>query len=682
MPEPPDPSGRVVVLGNLTIDDIVRADGRTSMGTLGGNSVHAAVAAHVNGARTSMVARKGDDFPDDAVSRLSMSGIDSWLVPVPGPTVRNWVLYEDDGRRQWCYRTDPSRGSEVAPAPEDIPSRLLAGSPVVHIAAMPLPAAERLVDHVRATSPTAITTLDTHEDWVPSHQDRLLALARRVDVFLPSAEELTALTGESDAVDGIAVLASHALRQVIVKAGADGAYVLDGARVWHVETPRVDVQDVTGAGDTFCGAVAASLAAGEPLEMAARRGCATAAVAIQTSGSMRLLDTGRDSAELADAARQLTVVPYVLEPRTRDDDAYDIEVMRQEIAMIPDVMADVIADADGSIRTLAEDLVAAEIEHLWLTGCGDSAFAGAAAALALQRRGGVTPHPVHALDLARYASRYLPKRSAVIALSFSGQVGRTIEAATQARRFGHRVVAVTNDARSPLAEASDRVLLVKLPTLGFSPGTSTYVGMVAVLMRLAAALAERRGDPQQLADLARIPDLAARSLVVCAAPAEDAAALMLPNSWVTYLGAGPNEATARFGVAKLFEGPQRLGVATNIEEWAHEQYFVTRPGDPVVLIAPSGASHDRAMEILDELLFVEARPVVVSDVAPGNDALHVPYATGVSEDLSPLVACLPLALTAFHLARMSGKRSYNFPNEDARREHYETIHRMTLGEPA
>jgi sugar/nucleoside kinase (ribokinase family)/fructoselysine-6-P-deglycase FrlB-like protein len=681
---PEQASGHVVVVGNLTIDDVVRPDGRTSMGTLGGNSVHAAVAAHANGARTSLVARKGDDFPDHAVSRLSEAGIDLRLVPVAGPTVRNWVIYEDDGRRHWCYRTHPSRGSDVAPVPSDLPADLLADSRVVHIAAMPLPAAELLVDHVRATAPSALVTMDTHEDWVEQHRDRLMALARRVDVFVPSADELAALTGESDPADGIAHLAGQGLRCAIAKAGADGAYVLDHGTVLHVAAPQVRVEDATGAGDSFCGAVAAGLSSGMQLRDAARLGCATAATAIQSSGSLRLLQLRADPGVLRDTARRLVVAPVATRSRSTDDARYSIDVMQREIAMIPEVMAQVIADEAGAVDALADQLVAAGVEHLWLTGCGDSAFAGTAAALALQRHGRLTPHPVHALDLARYAPRYVPPSSAVIALSFSGRVGRTVEAASQARRYGHPVVALTNDPDGPLAQASDQVLPISVPTLGFSPGTSSYVAMVATLVRLAVALARDRGDSRPLADLSRIHDLAVKSLVDCAGPAEAAATIMLPATWVSFLGAGPNEATARFGAAKLFEGPQRLGVATNTEEWAHEQYFVTRPGDPVVLIAPTGASRDRAMDILAELCFIGARPIVISDTPLGGEAhvTHVPYASDVSEDFSPLLTCLPLALIAFHLARLSGKRSYNFRNEEARHEHYQTIHKVSFGEPA
>jgi hypothetical protein len=47
-----------------------------------------------------------------------------------------------------------------------------------------------------------------------------------------------------------------------------------------------------------------------------------------------------------------------------------------------------------------------------------------------------------------------------------------------------------------------------------------------------------------------------------------------------------------------------------------------------------------------------------------------------------VLASLPLSQLGLHLMRLNGKQSYNFPDEDARREHYDTIHRVTIGEPA
>jgi sugar/nucleoside kinase (ribokinase family)/fructoselysine-6-P-deglycase FrlB-like protein len=666
---------RVVVVGNLTIDDVVLADGTTLMGSLGGNSVHTSAAALVCGVAVTLVARRGEDFPAEAAGRLAAAGIDlDHVVDVPGPTVRNWVIYEPDGRRHWVYRTAVSRSAEVAPHPEDVTSAV-PGAAVVHVAAMPLGHAEAVVAEVRRVAPEAVITLDTHEGWADEPHDRLMSLAGAIDLFEPSLEELRDLTGTKTPSDGLAALAAAGLSRAVVKAGSDGAYVLENDTVKHVPAEKVEVVDTTGAGDSFCGGVAAGLARGLSTIDAVTLGVGTAGRAIQGTGSLRLLDQ-----------THARTTPREPEPAAEPDDDYDIDVMRREIAMIPDVVSDTLDDADGHLRRFAQTLAERGVEHLYLTGCGDSAFAGQAAALAFQRHTTITPHPVHALDLSRYLVKALPRASAVVCVSFSGQVGRTTEAAVQARRFGHPVFALTNAHDSQLAEASDEVVPLDVVTLGFSPGTSTYVAMLGSLLRLAALVAELRGQDDQLGRrLAELPRQAARTLELCGGASIDAARLLLGRPWATYLGAGPNEATARFGAAKLFEGPQRLAVSTNLEEWAHEEYFVTQPGDAVVLVNPSGAGHDRGVEILSELRFMGAAPVVVSDVEPEGDAdgeLWLPLSPGVPEELSPVTAALPLSLVGFHLAALAGKRSYNFPSEDARTEHYDTIHRATIGDPA
>ncbi len=166
-------------------------------------------------------------------------------------------------------------------------------------------------------------------------------------------------------------------------------------------------------------------------------------------------------------------------------------------------------------------------------------------------------------------------------------------------------------------------------------------------------------------------------------PVQRVAEQCVTSDWLTFLGAGPNLATAHFGAAKMFEGPQKLGVATNIEEWAHEEYFISGAGTPIFLIAPSGASFDRATEILSELNFIGSKPVFISDIRPPIEpGTFIPIAPGLPEELSPLLTALPLSLFAFHLSRASGQQRFEFPDAEVAREHYETIHRATQGEPA
>jgi glucosamine--fructose-6-phosphate aminotransferase (isomerizing) len=354
--------------------------------------------------------------------------------------------------------------------------------------------------------------------------------------------------------------------------------------------------------------------------------------------------------------------------------------MRDEIAMIPGLIESQLQTLAGPLTDLARALDRAEARNLYLVGCGDSAFAGAASTLAFRRHSGIQAESVEALELARYRVRYLPPGSTVACVSFSGKVGRTIEAAVQARRFGHRVVAITGDADSPLAREADHIVPLSVPTLGYSPGTSTYLAMLLALLQLAALWKEAAGERSLLH---RAPELARETLAAADGPVSALAQRLSRRSWIGFLGAGPNLASAAFGAAKLLEGPQMLGTVTNLEEWAHGEYFVTGAETSVVVVAPTGASFDRATEILSELDFMKADSVLVSDAVPRvQPSTLIPLARGLPEEFSPLLAALPLSLLAYYIANARGQRSFQFPSPEAAREHYETIHRATVAEPA
>ena len=372
-------------------------------------------------------------------------------------------------------------------------------------------------------------------------------------------------------------------------------------------------------------------------------------------------------------------------------DVRSIDTMLREIETIPTVITDQAATLRGPLGELADDL-GNPLPEVILSGCGDPYFAGMAARLAMERDGGVRCQSIEALELTRYAIRYvpvLPQPPLLVAVSHSGSVGRTIEAAATAAAFGWHTVALTGRADGRLAQIA-RPVVMDVPTLGFSPGTSTYVAMVVALLTLAGELARAGGRADGAARIASgleaAPDLARETIRASAEPAERAAVLLAASPSTTFLGSGPSRASAEFGAAKLFEGPQRYGVAQQLEEWAHEQYFISGPTTPVVVVAPAGASRDRAGELIDEMAFIGAPSILVSDVVDDAVARRatvvLPVAAGLDEAFSPLLTCLPLALTAFFMAERLGARSYGFPSREHEIEHYETIHRDTRGIPA
>jgi sugar/nucleoside kinase (ribokinase family)/fructoselysine-6-P-deglycase FrlB-like protein len=677
----------VIVVGNLTIDDVVLSDGRTCIGSLGGGAIYAALGARLWSVPVGLVTRRGEDFERSHLEHLADLGVDtSGVVDIPGPTVRNWVLYGDEGSRTWVYRTPVERPVEVAVQPADMPTSWLNETlpPVVHIAPMPLPAAQAMVARVRGECPPAVIIMDTHEDWVRDYREKLVDLARAVEVFAPSRDELADLVGYDEPERAAQQLVDAGVKAVVVKLGADGAYLTTASGTSeHVDACAVETLDATGAGDSFCGGLAAGLAAGEPMAAAVKRGCVSASFAVESFGSMSLATVNPDAAaarltEATSSGPVLSTAPAVTSER------YDIAVMMEEIGNVPDVINDHFSDPLGAVQAIVDLLVSGGIEHLYLTGCGDSAFAASASVLAFARHTGADVEAVHALTLARYRARYLPPRSAVLGISFSGKTGRPVEALVQAERFGHLTIGLTNDPDSGLGRAAHHVLPIEVPTLGFSPGTSTYLGMLATLTDLTLRWGTARGrDTSSARVFAKtLPELAQQTLEANAEASLAAAELLRARPWVAFLGAGPNEATARFGAAKLLEGPRVLGVSTNVEEWAHEEYFVTDAGAPVVVVSPSGAAHSRTKEILSEMAFIGARAILVSDEPDANAAHLLPIVGAVPEEFSPILCALPLSLLGFHLAEALGKRSYNFTSERVRAEHYETIHRATIGEPA
>ena len=103
----------------------------------------------------------------------------------------------------------------------------------------------------------------------PSEGRDLIPLA---DVLIVNEQEAIELAGDDGSWVEIAErLAGLGPRTVILTLGAEGAVVWHEGDTRPVATIPVEVVDTTGAGDAFCGAYAAFVAAGaDPFEAAAK----------------------------------------------------------------------------------------------------------------------------------------------------------------------------------------------------------------------------------------------------------------------------------------------------------------------------------------------------------------------------------------------------------------------------
>jgi pseudouridine kinase len=104
---------------------------------------------------------------------------------------------------------------------------------------------------------------------------KLITLLAGGPVFLasPNFDQIDALSGSRDIMDGFAYLHGKGLRNAVIHAGAEGAFVSDGSNIEHVEAqPPVRIVDVTGAGDASVAGLVFGLLEGLSLPEAAALG--------------------------------------------------------------------------------------------------------------------------------------------------------------------------------------------------------------------------------------------------------------------------------------------------------------------------------------------------------------------------------------------------------------------------
>jgi sugar/nucleoside kinase (ribokinase family) len=282
---------RLWVLGNLTVDDVVMADGSTAFGLCGGNAIYAARGAHIWDDAVGVAARIGPDFPASHLAELQALGLELALVDAATPSIHNWALYESVDVRKFVLWKGSGTFLDQSLRADELPS--MAGAEACHVAPMPLAVQLELVRAIRDR--VRVVALDPHEDHIAGNERDLFDLLPALTIFLPSRCEAELLFGRDDPEAAALALSRAGATVVAVKLGSDGSIVSVGdGRTVHVPAIEVRVTDPTGAGDAYCGGFTAAYARGSDPLAAACHGTASASLICETRGATS--STSRDRA--------------------------------------------------------------------------------------------------------------------------------------------------------------------------------------------------------------------------------------------------------------------------------------------------------------------------------------------------------------------------------------------------
>jgi glutamine---fructose-6-phosphate transaminase (isomerizing) len=306
-----------------------------------------------------------------------------------------------------------------------------------------------------------------------------------------------------------------------------------------------------------------------------------------------------------------------------------------------------------------------KVQRIVIVACGTSYHAGLIAKYVIERWSRIPVETITAAEF-RYCNPIVGPDTLCIAVTQSGETADTLVGIRQAREQGAPVIAITNVVASAITRLSDAVLYLQAgPEIGVV-ATKTFITSVTVLYMLGLYLAQLRGRMSNeeagmvLEALEQIPKQIQHILDSATRPDDvikPLAKRLSHCSSMMFIGRGVGFPTALEGALKLKEISYIHAEGLPAGELKHGSIALLDPDTPLIAIATASHVYEKVVSNMQEVRARDARVVVVATEGDesirkhADDVLFVPHTI---EQLSPLLAIIPLQLFAYHAAVARG----------------------------
>jgi hypothetical protein len=311
---------RYILAGQLFRDYIITPDGKPYIDVLGGSLPYAAAGAAVWEAGIGLIARIGEDFPQEWLGQIERAGFDCQGVRILPQSIdlRSFTAFTDIETRHTdapvahfarlnlpfpkslLGYTPPSKQPDNRAQPTihtirmtEIPSSYLDAT-AAHLCPIDFLSHTLLPSVLRQGQVTTITIDPAANYMNPIFWDDIQVLVKGITGLLTSEEKLRGLFEgrSSDLWQMAETVGSWGCEIVVIKRRGRGQYVYDHASRsrWIIPAYPGRIIDPTGGGNAFCGGFLVGFRSTyEPLE-AALYGNISASLIIEGSGPFYALD--------------------------------------------------------------------------------------------------------------------------------------------------------------------------------------------------------------------------------------------------------------------------------------------------------------------------------------------------------------------------------------------------------
>ncbi len=285
----------ITVFGSINMDLIATTarlpkPGETVTGTsfstaAGGKGANQALAARRAGASVRMAGAVGSDsFADGALALLKQAGTDLSLTKTVGePTGTAHILVGGDGENVIVVVAS-ANGTVSTDDAQAAVETMSVGDTLMLQLEIPPESVEKALVAAKGKGIASIINI------APLTADAA-RLGRMADIVVANETEFELLAGReglsaAEREDAMQALSRETGQTVIVTLGAEGVVaVLRGGNVHRAKGLKIEPVDTVGAGDTFCGYLAASLDAGLDFDAALRRAAVAGSLACLNPGA-------------------------------------------------------------------------------------------------------------------------------------------------------------------------------------------------------------------------------------------------------------------------------------------------------------------------------------------------------------------------------------------------------------
>lgn len=238
----------LVIVGSIGIDHIETPFVK-KQNLLGGSVSYACAAASFFSA-PGMVGVVGDDFPEPFLDLYRSFDVDlEGLQRAPGRTFSWTGVYEENMDNRRTLETVLGVFETFEPT---LPESYL-DAPFVFLGNMHPALQLHVLGQIR--SPKFVLA-DTMDLWINITRDELVEVIRQVNMLTLNESEARLLTDKHNLLDAAAALLEMGPQYVLIKKGEHGSMLFSEQGIYiQPAFPLAQVEDPTGAGDTFAGAV-------------------------------------------------------------------------------------------------------------------------------------------------------------------------------------------------------------------------------------------------------------------------------------------------------------------------------------------------------------------------------------------------------------------------------------------